>query len=222
MKNAGIILLFFLLCFCERTYSQSSPFIPELSYGVNGGITFSKVSFSSFLSVPQVLLQQYSGGITVRYISQNHFGLQLELNYSQRGWKERFDTTTHMNRYARSLTYLEIPLLTHIYFHLGKPVRMFFNLGPQIGLYLGAKELEREVNDPESDTSYYDLQVQHKFDYGLKGGMGLEFRTKAGSFILEGRYYYGLSDIFNNTRADLFQASHSQVIGVNLTYLFRK
>ncbi|MCL1932300.1 MAG: PorT family protein [Candidatus Azobacteroides sp.] len=220
MKPVVVIALFIFLCFGERAYSQTGAFTPEWSYGVNGGVTFSKVGFNSYVSVPQTLLRQFSGGVVVRYISEKHFGIQGELNYSQRGWKERTDSV-HLNRYTRSLAYLELPVMTHIYFNLGNSVRLIFNLGPQIGYYIGAKEKEREVNDPEQDTSYYDTSVQHSFDYGLKGAMGLEFRTKAGSFILDGRYYFGLSDIFNNARADIFQASHNQVLGVNLTYLFR-
>ena len=226
MKYAGIIALFIFLWCGELTYSQTSSFAPEWSYGVNGGLTFSRIGFNSyFVRVPQVLFEQFSGGVTVRYISEKNFGIQGELNYSQRGWKERTDTV-NINKYARSIAYMELPVMTHIYFNLGKPVRIFFNLGPQINFYLGEKEMERDItddkleNNPKQTTSYYDISVQHSFDYGLKGVIGLEFRTKAGSFILDGRYYYGLSDVFNNTKGDWFQASHNQVIGVNLTYLF--
>ena len=220
MKRVGIIILFFSLCCGKWAYSQTNKFVPEWSYGVNGGLTFSKVSFNSRINIPQESLQQYSGGITVRFISEKNFGLQAELNYSQRGWKELTDTV-YVNKYSRSLSYLELPFMTHIYFGLGKNVRLIFNLGPQFGYYIGEKELEREINDTERETFYFDMKVQKSFEYGLKGAMGLEFRTKAGSIILDGRYYFGLSDMFNNTRADFFQASPNKVMGVNLTYLFR-
>jgi len=222
MKFIGIIALFIFLWFGEQAYSQTNSFQPEWGYGINGGLTFSKVGFNSYINVPQTLLKQFSGGFTVRYISENHFGIQGELNYSLRGWKERTDTV-HVNQYARSIAYLEIPVLTHIYFNLAKRVRLIINLGPQVGIYLKGKDLEKNIVQEISDPAlnYYDIPVQRPFDYGLKGVMGLEFRTKAGSFILDGRYYYSLSDIYNNKRADPFQASNNQVIGINLTYLFR-
>ena len=213
-------MLFIFLWCGEQAYSQANSFVPEWSYGVNGGLTFSKVGFNSSVSVPQELLRQFSGGVSVRYISEKHFGIQVELNYSQRGWKELTDTV-HLNKYSRSLAYLELPFMTHIYFSLDKRVRLIFNLGPQVGYYIGEKEIEREINDPDRDNSYYDISVQQSFDYGLKGTMGLEFRTKAGAFILDGRYYFGLSDVFNSTKSDLFQASPNKVVGVNLTYFFR-
>jgi hypothetical protein len=227
MKLIRIIVLLFFLWFGNQTYSQTNTFIPEWAYGVNGGLTFSKVGFNSSLSIPQESFRQFSGGAVVRYISEKQFGIQVELNYSQRGWKERTDTV-HLNRYSRSVSYLELPVLTHIYFNLGKNVRLIFNLGPQIGYYLSEKDIERDIVDFKQDEdnpdkpSYYDTSVDRPFDYGLKGVMGLEFRTKAGSIILDGRYYYGLSDVFNNAKGDWFQASHNQIMGVNLTYLFRK
>jgi len=235
MKRVGIIALFIFLWFGERTYSQTNndTFVPEWSFGVNGGLTFSRIGFNSTypnLRVPQTLLEQYSGGITVRYISENHFGILGELNYSMRGWKERQDSV-NVNTYARSIAYVELPLLTHIYFNLGKRVRFIFNAGPQICYYLSEKDIEKEIidwkldatNNPNQPVSYYATPVQHSFDYGLKATLGLEFRTKAGSIILDGRYYYGLSDIFNSQKQQYawFQASHNQVLGLNLTYLFR-
>jgi len=219
MRPAGIIVLFIFLWCGEQAFSQTDSFQPEWGFGINGGLTFSRVGFNSYINVPQTLLKQFSGGVTVRYISENHFGIQGELNYSLRGWKERTDTV-HMNQYARSVAYLEIPVMTHIYFDLAKRMRFFFNLGPQVGVYLKEKDLERNII-PEQAQEYYDLQVQRSFDYGLKIAMGFEIRTKAGSFLLDGRYYFGLSDIFNNRKADPFQASNNQVIGANLTYLFR-
>jgi len=220
MKRGGIIMLFIFLGCGVQAYSQTNSFVPEWSYGINGGLTFSKVSFNSSINVPQELLRQFSGGVSVRYISENHFGIYGELNYSLRGWKERTDSV-NFNKYSRSVAYLELPLMTHIYFNLGKHIRFIFNLGPQVGYYIGEKELEREINDPDRNNSYYDISIQQSFDYGLKGAMGLEFRTKAGSFIIDGRYYFGLSDIFNTTKSDLFQASSNKVIGVNLTYFYK-
>ena len=231
MKRVGIIVLFILFLCGERAVAQANSFTPEFSFGFNGGITLSRVGFSSiYLNVPQTLLRQYSGGITVRYISENHFGIQGELNYSMRGWKERTDSVVNNNRYARSIGYVELPLMTHIYFNLGKRVRFIFNAGPQVCYYIKEKNLEYNINNnkldatnnPNQTVSYYDTPVQHPFDYGLKGVLGLEFRTKAGFFILDGSYYYGLSDIFNSQMRQnaWFQASNNQVIGLNLSYLF--
>jgi hypothetical protein len=222
----GLVCLFFALV----SYSQEQEFQPEWAFGANAGVTLSSISFNP--KVPQDLLIQQEGGITARYISEKYFGVQLELNYSMRGWMERTDTLLHPSEYGRSLAYLELPLMTHIYFDLGKRARLVFNLGPQIGYNISEKVLKRIIVTPKSPSGeipeYYgktlthnsDYGVYHKFDYGITGGMGIETRTGIGNFILEGRYYFGLRDIFSSNKDDYFQASSNQVIGIKLTYLF--
>ncbi|MDR2086259.1 MAG: PorT family protein [Dysgonamonadaceae bacterium] len=205
-------------------FGQENVFRNEWSFGVNAGMTLSNVRFSP--SRPQDLLRQGSGGITVRYVSEKNFGLQAELNYTLRGWKERTDTVSNFNRYSRSLSYLEMPFMTYLYFDLGKRVRLIFNAGPQIGYNIGEKTLEKVLVPPADELDedlhkrYYNQKIQHRFDYGITGGLGFELRTGAGNFILDGRYYFGLSDVFGSKKSDLFQASANQVIGVKITYLF--
>jgi hypothetical protein len=120
------------LFFTLTLQAQTTDFQKEWAFGVNGGVTFSQVDLLP--KVPQNwLMQQPSGGLTVRYISERNCGLQLELNYGLRGWKEETDTVSHFYDYSRSLAYAELPLLTHFYFDCGKYARVMFNLGPQIG-----------------------------------------------------------------------------------------
>ena len=218
MRRIGGIVVFLLVMNVIR--SQTVDFRPEWAFGVNAGVTMSRVGLLP--RIPQMLLVQEIGGLTVRYISEKNCGIWVELNYSMRGWKEEQDTVSHFNRYSRSLSYLELPVLTHFYIDLGKWARMVFNLGPQVSYNIGERVLEKEIVTSHDDTPlYYDeeYKVQRRFDYGITGGLGLEVRTGIGSFILEGRYYYGLSDVFNNTRADIFQSSHNQVIVIKLGYL---
>ena len=44
--------------------------------------------------------------------------------------------------------------------------------------------------------------------------------TKAGNFLVEGRYYYALSDFYNSTKKDYFSRSAHGVITAKITYLF--
>ena len=220
MKRIGAIAAFLFVM--NIVYSQTVGFRPEWAFGVNAGVTLSRVGFVR--RIPQTLLLQETGGLTARYISEKNCGLLVELNYSLRGWKEEQDGVTHFNRYTRSLAYLELPALTHFYVDLGKWARLVANFGPKISYNVGEKVLEMEiVVSPAADENYYadDYKVQRRLDYGITGGLGLEIRTGIGSFILEGRYYYGLSDVFNNTRADIFQSSHNQVIVAKLGYLMK-
>jgi len=205
--------------------SQTDIFRKEWAFGPNGGFNYSRVHF--FPSVAQDMLQQHGGGISIRHVSENHFGIQGELNYSLHGWKEKTDTVTNLSEYSRSLAYIEMPVMTYLYFNMGKRARLVFLAGPQIGYNIGEKILKENLVASDSDEDferkkqeYYHKEVQRPIDYGITGGMGFELRTGVGNFILDGRYYFGLSDFFNNKRSDYFQASSNQFISVKMTYLF--
>jgi hypothetical protein len=64
------------------------------------------------------------------------------------------------------------------------------------------------------------MSIKNKFDYGIAAGLGLEYSIpRVGHFLLEGRYYYGLGNIFGDSKRDYFSKSNYGNIYVKLTYL---
>ncbi|MFZ4456200.1 MAG: porin family protein [Bacteroidales bacterium] len=210
MRKTITLLTILLACF---QLSAQYKFEPETFLGINAGQTFSKIDFIPIVN--QNTLNGLNGGITYRYITESHFGLQIELNYSQRGWIEAMDDAALS--YSRSTNYIEMPFLTHLYFG-GKSFRYFINLGPKIAYLLSEKE---SGNYASLTNAEIGKKIDHPFDYGICVGSGFELRTKIGCFLIEGRYNYGLSDIFYNSKADAFSRSSNQVISANLTYLVK-
>ena len=72
---------------------------------------------------------------------------------------------------------------------------------------------------PNGVTYQYGREIDNKLEYGIAGGLGLELSTKIGHFILEGRYYYGLSDIYDNSKKGFFGRSANQSIVIRGAYL---
>jgi hypothetical protein len=65
------------------------------------------------------------------------------------------------------------------------------------------------------------MAVQRPFDYGIAVGLGLEYsHPKVGHFLIEGRYYYGLGDIYKNSKRDYFGRSNLNNIVIKVSYLF--
>lgn len=195
-----------------------------LEIGVSGGLNLNKAEFQP--TIRQKMLNGINGGICVRYTSEKYFSMicaaQIEVNFSQRGWEEDFDDGTD-NRYSRLLNYIEIPLLAHLSW--GKEengFQFFVNLGPQFGFFISDSETYEGNWKPEerpvSLQPIYGKEVYNKFDYGIAGGAGIELKTKAGNFFIEGRYYYGLADIFNNSKLDDFGRSANQTITARIGY----
>ena len=157
------------------------------------------------------------------------------------GWKEDIRTaddkpvinsvTNVAEEYERQLTYVQVPLMARLgWGRERKGFQAFFQLGPQVGMYIGDKKKSnfdydsRNVNDRIGalrDAVMDTLDVQRKFDYGITAGFGLEYSNpKLGHFIIEGRYYYGLGDIYKNSKSDYFGRSNNSGIYVKLTYLW--
>lgn len=221
MKNRIIFILTGLLVLAVT--NAQTPFKQELYVGASFGTNFSSVSFAP--KIQTKMLMGYMGGLMVRWNTENHIGLQAELNYSQNGWDEDFKDFPDKNyQYTRTINYVEFPFLTHIYFG-GKRARFFINLGPKIG-YMLSESTSQNIDGVESEglvTKQHDMEVKHKFAWGLCGGPGFELKTGVGTFSLEGRYYYALGDIFSNSKNDTeyFAKSSGQVLSVKLAYLFR-
>jgi len=217
------VCLIFIVAFAGIGVKAQHTFRPEWAIGASGGIGFSSANFSP--KVTQNKLRGFNGGITGRWITQSNLGLQLEVNLKQQGWSELIDETVVPVTnpfYIRRMTYVDIPFLTHIYFGTDK-IRFFVNLGPQIGFFL------RESTSENLNGAYvsgkpnaqHTLSAEKNFEWGLGGGPGIEIRSGIGFFLLEGRYYYGLSDFYNTRHEDYFSKASTQSISVKLTYLIQ-
>lgn len=219
-----LLLFAALMLTAVKATGQVGELRNNFSIGINGGVNLSSAALDPKDSnVDRASATGFAGGITARYISEKYFamicGLQMELNYVQRGWKETMKESDE--QYSRTMNYLEIPFLAHLAFGKERGARFFLNLGPQVAFLLS----ESETFANGWDTSYgpeahYHKKADKKFDYGIVGGGGLEIRTGIGNFLLEGRYYFGLSDFLNTTKKDYYsRAAHSTIMG-RVTFLF--
>ena len=152
---------------------------------------------------------------------------------------------TQTLHYARKINYIQVPLLARLGWGRERSGFQFFiQLGPQVGFYMSDQaDTNFDVRDPAFNPKVVDgkyspdyqyankrvsqvvaqdsLAVKNKIDYGIDLGAGLEFSNRhVGHFIVEGRYYYGLGNIFGNTKRDYFGRSNFGAIIAKFTYLF--
>jgi len=202
-------------------------YAPDFALGVRAGATLSQMAWQP--SVRQQFTPGYTIGITARYTEEKYFGLVADLNITQRGWAERFKDNPEFS-YRRQFTYVQLPVMTHIYFGSQK-FRGFVNLGPSIGYMIADKitsnfaytDLPSVAGFPtDRRTEQLTLPVYRKFDYGIIGGIGAEARIRRKhSIMIEGRFYYGIANVFSSKRGDTFGASRTISIELTAAYLFR-
>lgn len=174
--------------------------------------------------------------------------VQMEFNYSQLGWEEEIldgnDNPVHVlngtdnEHFKRTINYFQIPVLAHLAWGKEKSgVNFFFEAGPQIGFLLSDKldknfdatnlnYTDRGLNEEKDKGRYEQLYEKleapfdNNFDYGIAAGGGIEVHVKPiGRFQLTGRYYYGLGNLFNDSKKDYFSRSPHQTITVRAAYL---
>lgn len=218
MIRQRYIIILLLLLTCAVSIAQPRLRRPEIYVGAHAGAMASTVLFAPNVAKIDIMQSPLTanGGLVFRYAGHKVCAIQVELNYMQRGWHETINTGTQSADYYRTLDYIELPLLMHLYF--GKErFRGFLNLGPQIGYCI--RDVATEL--PSSITSPQHQPIDKPFDWGLAGGLGCYYRTKKiGLFQLEARFNFSMGTIYNNRKVDYFSQSNSMNLSLNFAYLW--
>ena len=242
MRNRSILcIISLLMLFPLSSLAQVGEHRNDLAIGVNGGYMLSNVGFVP--KVNQTFHGGYTGGLSLRYVCEKYFNsicsIYAELNYAQMGWKEDIldredqpvinEETQQAESFSRTLNYVQLPIFARLgWGREQKGVQFFFQAGPQLGYYLSDKVTKNFDLDKRNswkranDEVHQDtMAVENKLDYGIAAGIGMEYSfPKLGHFMLEARYYYGLGNIYKDTKRDYFGKSNNSSIIVKLTYLF--
>ena len=242
MRNRSILcIISLLMLFPLSSLAQVGEHRNDLAIGVNGGYMLSNVGFVP--KVNQTFHGGYTGGLSLRYVCEKYFNsicsIYAELNYAQMGWKEDIldredqpvinEETQQAESFSRTLNYVQLPIFARLgWGREQKSVQFFFQAGPQLGYYLSDKvtknfELDKRNSWKRANDEVHQdtMAVENKLDYGIAAGIGMEYSfPKLGHFMLEARYYYGLGNIYKDTKRDYFGKSNNSSIIVKLTYLF--
>ena len=230
-----------LVCFITTAGAQIGEYRSEFSIGGGGGYVLSQVGFMP--EVPQKQHIGMMGGLAFRYTCEKYFSsvcaVIAEMNFVQAGWKEDLLTpednpvinaiTGSAEQFEHTINYLQIPVFARLgWGRERRGVQAFFQAGPQIGILLGESTKSNfkfnEMNLAERTSKIVaqdTMSVERKFDYGITAGIGLEISLPSiGHILVEGRYYYGLGDIYRNSKRDYFGRSNLTNIVIKMTYLF--
>lgn len=227
----------FLVLGCSYATAQSRVSPRRLDFGVIGGANISSYAFYPKLTQDQTY--GYTAGVAVRYVEETFFGLQAELLLTQRGFKDALneDLQELGYSYQRKLTYLEVPIMAHIYFRMGRRNQICLDAGPKLGFFMSDKiesnmpegfdqgiykdpvtGYMRDMTSENYKYLHHTMPIEKKFDYGIQFGLGYEFRfSKEISAQLMGRYYYGLGNLWADKKTDVYEASSNNSIQVTLT-----
>lgn len=153
----------------------------QLSVGVRGGYGAFGVHFEPpSLNGNQENLFEPCFGFVAVFNDKNNAGVQLEVNYAVKGWLEK-DEDIENSEYKREISYLEIPLMSHV--ELG---RGWFRVIGTLGPYVAFKQSEKtHSKNYDGVISYNTYDMYHQsirdIDFGNKVGLG--FRVNVGKYF---------------------------------------
>jgi hypothetical protein len=209
------------VCMLPVLHASAQPRLKtaEMYAGLHGGFLASSMNWKPAMNTTAMLFGG-NGGVVFRYNNLKYCGIQVELNYMQRGWKEKISAsvsaTGTSGTHYRRLDCIELPVLMHLYVG-NEHWRGFLNAGPQIGYCLHDVSAGAQNKNV---TAQYE-PVYYPFDWGIAVGLGLYYRhRKAGVFQLEGRFNYSFSDVFDHSREAYFSQPHALNISANVGYFW--
>jgi len=176
-------LLLTALIFTNSIYAQSDK--QTTRFGIKGGINVSNMYTKEVADKNTII--GFNGGLFLKVPLTPNFAFQPELLYTTKGAELKYSNSLISGSARFSLSYIEVPLLAVI--NLTK------NVNIQGGVYLssltgvkvknvsdiGLFNFENELNKSDFET----------FDYGLVGGVGVEFDK----ISLGIRYEYGMKPV---------------------------
>jgi hypothetical protein len=154
----------------------------------------------------------FNAGFYGQILSNEFFAIQPELLYTTKGSENEYDGFVDQN-VKFNLNYLEVPVLA--VFKLGKVAEL--HAGGYGGYLLGANV--KYSGDVFNGGEDLDRDNFNTFDYGLVGGLGLNF----GDVQIGTRYNYGLAKLAKTDNAkDILGDSKNSVANVYIAFNLNK
>lgn len=164
----------------------------KLNYGVMGGVNFAVQSELGDIYNNDDIRTGFSAGVFVNYALSDKLGLQVQMNYDQKGSK----TETVTNKFD----YWSVPILVNYQlFEANKSkLALEYYLGPSVAFLMKAEGVfandELDNQDYSNDTKSAEL--------GFQTGFTLRYPFNNQSVFLNVKYGMGLTAI-NDNASDL-------------------
>ncbi len=160
--------------------------------GIKGGLSLSKYSYTSAEPMPFTMenLTGLVGGVYFN-MGLGPLSFQPEILYARMGMKYSFEGAT----VEYQTNYIQVPLLLKVSVIPAGPIQPVVYAGGYGSYLLSAKGVM--TSEEGSDSGDLDDMYQ-KYDYGLVGGAGIEFKLPGVKLSLEGRYNLGLANVWKD------------------------
>lgn len=163
----------------------------------------------------------YSGGLSYKFYTAQKYvgGIQIDLQYMGRGFAYDLQSKSDSS-YHRTINSFELPFMwqPHIYV-FQRHGRIFLNLGVYLSYMGGSEYYYKSKKAGIYEEGPYQRQITRdaRWGYGLCGGAGIGFLIRRFEIAVEGRYYFGYSDVLRNGTKYQGNPTHSPLDNINIS-----
>lgn len=211
MRSKVLILILFMLA-TKTTFGQ-------IYIGIKGAYTMSDVRLTPKIKTKMLFGAGYDYGIIFKHFDTKYVGLQAELHATNRGYRTLLDDSLKVE-YKRINTYIEFPSFMQFRVNFGS-VFLHINIGPYFSYLIQAQEGDNHTGTLALKEYKLNTLRDNRFDYGIAAGVGLSYDFKWGTIQAEGRYSYGLGDLFDVNYANNPSQSPAMFQSVIVSYCYR-
>ncbi|MEN6560077.1 MAG: porin family protein [Acidobacteriota bacterium] len=181
-----------IACLAALCLAAVLPQTLSAGIGFKGGLSLAKCAIEPVDSVP-FPIQNLTGPVGGVFFGAGlgPLSFQTEILYARMGMKGEYSGATIEYR----ADYIQVPLLLKVRVIPAGPVRPIVYAGGYGSYLLKAKGI---MTSPTASDSEDITDTFQRYDYGVVGGAGLEFKLPGIMLSLEGRYNYGLANIIKD------------------------
>ncbi|MEN9335665.1 MAG: hypothetical protein RLZZ500_652 [Bacteroidota bacterium] len=185
MKKVTVFLVFLGLTVGNQASAQEPTTTASTKVGVRGGLSFSNLYTKDVDDKNR--LTGLTAGFFIEAPISNNVAFQPEFNFTMKGAELQYNNVFAQGKTKFGLSYLEMPVL--IKANILPMVNVHF--GPYFAYLVDARITNEDPNGNINFEQTYNEDDFNRFDYGLSGGVGLDF----GPLGIGARYNYGLRTI---------------------------
>jgi len=195
--------------------TSQNVFSQYVRYGIKGGINYCDLNGPD---KPLTLDQDmgFSGGFYLDFRVSEFLSTQFELDFSR--YKFHFTENTDIvdDRFltvSEQNDYLTVPALIR-YKRGYEFVFVYVNIGMQGALLIHNKRIvDLYINNNHVDSEYYYGYTNARFDYGLLGGIGIQFKP----VNIDLRYYMSTKNLYTR---DASRELRYETISIDIGWQF--
>jgi hypothetical protein len=129
-----------------------------------------------------------------------YFGFQAGLFYAQEGYQFEYNedddyTYTIEGAEKAVMQVVELPVLAHMHVDFWK-MKLLVNIGCYAGYRMSIERFPGKTGSVSDDVAHSFLETDNRFDYGIKGGVGIALVFDPLEFHITGMYKHSFSSLY--------------------------